>query len=231
MIKTMAKRFIDIVVSCCALIVFSPVLSIILFLIWRQDGRSPLYFGERICRNGLKFQMIKLRSMVIDADLSGIESTGASDPRITSLGHFIRRSKLDELPQLWNVLCGDMSLVGPRPNTCREVGKYTLEEKRLLMVRPGITDIASIVFSDEGEILKNETDANEAYSRLIRPWKSQLALLYVENNNVILDLQLLWLTVLAIVNKPNALEKTTKLISSLGASEELVQVSRRIAPL
>ena len=111
--------------------------------------------------------------MIINADSSGVDSTSATDSRITSIGHVIRRFKLDELTQLWNVFLGDMSLVGPRPNVRKETDLYTIPEKLLLTVRPGITDISSIIFSDEGDILANKKDPDLAYNQLIRPWKSR----------------------------------------------------------
>jgi lipopolysaccharide/colanic/teichoic acid biosynthesis glycosyltransferase len=114
--------------------------------------------------------------MIKNADQSGVDSTGAADRRITPVGHFIRRYKLDEITQLWNVLKGDMSLVGPRPNVQRETDMYTGIERRLLSVKPGITDFSSIVFSDEGDILKDHADPDIAYNQLIRPGKSALGL-------------------------------------------------------
>ena len=118
----------------------------------------PFYIADRVGKDHNLFSMVKLRSMVINADSSGVDSTSSEDLRITPVGAFIRRYKLDELTQLWNVLCGSMSLVGPRPNVLRETELYSEEEKKLLEVRPGITDFSSIIFSDEGEILANESD-------------------------------------------------------------------------
>ena len=152
------KRLFDIVGSSLGLIVASPVLLPVMFLVWKQDGHSPFYVAPRIGKGGKQFKMVKLRSMIINADKSGVDSTGVNDQRITKIGHFIRRYKLDELTQLWNVLIGDMSLVGPRPNVQRETDLYTVLERKLLTVKPGITDISSIVFSDEGDILKDVED-------------------------------------------------------------------------
>lgn len=225
------KRLFDILASAAGLLVLSPVLAVVLLLVWRQDGRSPVYLGERAARGGGRFKMVKIRSMRVDADKTGVESTGAADTRITPLGHFIRRCKLDETTQLWNVLKGEMSLVGPRPNTLREVEKYTPAERRLLTVRPGITDIASIVFSDEGDIIKDAADPDDAYDKLIRPWKSRLGILYAENSNVLLDIQLIWLTILAILDKPRALAGVQTVLHRLRADPEVIAVSRREAPL
>lgn len=225
------KRLFDIVASAAGLLVLSPVLAIVLFLVWRQDRHSPLYLGQRAARGGGSFRMIKIRSMTVGADKTGVESTGAADNRITPLGHFIRRWKLDETTQLWNVLVGEMSLVGPRPNTLREVEKYTAAERQLLSVRPGITDIASIVFSDEGDIIADAADPDDAYDKLIRPWKSRLGIIYAENSNVLLDIRLIWLTILAILDKPRALAGVQAILCKLDADPAVIAVSRREKPL
>ena len=121
--------------------------------------------------------MVKLRSMIINADKNKVDSTASDDMRITRVGMMIRAYKLDELTQLINVLKGDMSLVGPRPNVQRDVDLYSETEKRLLSVKPGITDFSSIIFSDEGDILSGLDDPDIAYNQLIRPWKSRLGIL------------------------------------------------------
>lgn len=225
------KRLFDVVASAIGLIVLSPVLAIVLWRVWLQDRHSPFYMGERAARGGGTFHMVKIRSMIVGADRSGVESTGAADSRITPLGHFIRRYKLDEATQLWNVLKGDMSLVGPRPNTLREVAKYTAAEKELLRVRPGITDIASIVFSDEGDIIKDASDPDDAYDKLIRPWKSRLGLVYSKNAGIFLDIQLIILTILAIIDKPSALRGVTRVLTRINADPEVIEVARRDQPL
>lgn len=225
------KRLLDIIASAGGLLMLSPVLAVVLFLVWRQDGHSPLYLGERAARGGGTFRMVKIRSMIIGADRTGVESTGTSDNRITGLGHFLRRWKLDEITQLWNVLKGEMSLVGPRPNTLKGVSVYTPAERHLLDVRPGITDFASIVFSDEGEIIKDAGDPDKAYDELIRPWKSRLGLVYADNAGVLLDIKLIWLTMLAIIDKPRALRGVTRELEKLHAELDLIAVSRRDRPL
>jgi lipopolysaccharide/colanic/teichoic acid biosynthesis glycosyltransferase len=227
----MTKRICDIVASALGLAVASPILCIFMFLVWRQDRHSPFYMGERVGKDERLFKMAKLRSMVINADKSGVDSTGANDRRITTVGRFIRKYKLDEVTQLWNVLKGDMSLVGPRPNVKRETDLYTPFEKKLLSVRPGITDIASIVFSDESDILKDQPDPDLAYNQLIRPPKSRLGVLYVENSDLALDLRLILLTVVAIVNRPAALAGVQKILDELKAESDLKQIARRIDPL
>lgn len=227
----MARRLLDIIAAAGGLLLLALPLGIILFLVRRQDGHSPFYIADRAGRGGRPFRMVKVRSMVIHADKSGVESTSASDSRITPLGHFIRRWKVDELSQLWNVLKGDMSLVGPRPNTMNEVALYTDWERELLSVRPGITDISSIVFSDEGEILKDSADPDADYTRLIRPWKGRLGMLYVRNASPWLNLRLIWLTVVALAGKECALAKLQPLLAQLGASVEEQRVARRQEPL
>lgn len=227
----MLKRIFDVVGSACGLLVASPVLLPVMFLVWKQDGHSPFYVAPRIGRNDRPFRMVKLRSMVINADKSGVDSTSSNDNRITAVGRFIRRYKLDELTQLWNVLLGDMSLVGPRPNVKRETDLYTPVERRLLDVKPGITDISSIVFSDEGDILKDQPDPDIAYNQLIRPGKSALGLLYIDNRSLVLDIQLCFLTALSIVSRDSALEKLQTVLRNIGASPELLELARRDRPL
>jgi lipopolysaccharide/colanic/teichoic acid biosynthesis glycosyltransferase len=225
------KRLFDIVGSSFGLIVASPVLCPVMFLVWKQDKHSPFYVAPRVGKNGKPFKMVKLRSMVINADKSGVDSTGANDQRITRVGHFIRRYKLDELTQLWNVLIGDMSLVGPRPNVKREIDLYTEVERGLLTVKPGITDFASIVFSDEGEILKDANDPDIAYNQLIRPGKGYLGLFYIDQSSLWLDIQLCFYTVIAILSKEKALKGVCSILKSMGAKDNLVLMAKRSEPL
>lgn len=223
----MMKRLFDIVIALTGLLAASPVLLPVMFLVWKQDGHAPFYIAPRVGRDGRIFRMVKLRSMRIGADRSGVDSTSANDDRITPVGHFIRRWKLDELTQLWNVLLGDMSLVGPRPNVERETRLYTAEERRLLSVRPGITDYASIVFSDEGDILAGRPDPDLAYNQLIRPWKSRLGLFYIDRAGLLLDIRLVWLTALAIVSRPAALARVVEDLRRRGAPDGVVRIARR----
>ncbi len=225
------KRLFDFIASFLGLLVASPVLLPVMFLVWRQDRHSPFYVAPRVGQNGEPFMMMKLRSMVVNADKSGVDSTGANDRRITKVGHFIRRYKLDELTQLWNVLKGDMSLVGPRPNVQRETDLYTPLERQLLTVKPGITDFSSIIFSDEGDILKDQPDPDIAYNQLIRPGKSMLGLFYIAHRNLLLDIQLCWLTVVAILSREKALSKIQVLLQGLGADSSLLELAARQKPL
>jgi lipopolysaccharide/colanic/teichoic acid biosynthesis glycosyltransferase len=165
--------------------------------------------------------------MVVNAEKTGVASTSNSDSRITPIGHKIRKYKLDELLQLWNVLLGDMSLVGPRPNVKAETELYTNIEKSLLSVKPGITDFSSIVFSDEGKILENEKDPDLAYNQLIRPWKSRLGLVYIKHQSIINDIQIIIYTLVALISKPKALNWVSKKLEKLGVSKDLVDISKR----
>lgn len=227
----MLKRLVDIVLSAAALLVLSPVLVGFMVAIWLQDFHSPFYIASRVGRRGRPFRMVKLRSMLVGADRTGVDSTAADDKRITAVGRLVRAYKIDELSQLWNVLKGDMSLVGPRPNVQREIDLLTDVERRVLNAKPGITDIASIVFSDEGDILKGQSDPDLAYHQLIRPWKSRLALLYVEQRSFVLDVVLVWLTAVAIVSRPCALAGIQRVLARLGAGDAVRAVARRDQPL
>jgi lipopolysaccharide/colanic/teichoic acid biosynthesis glycosyltransferase len=227
----MARRLLDIVASATGLALLAIPLGIILFLIWRQDRHSPFYIADRAGRGGTAFRMVKVRSMIVGADRTGVESTSANDRRITPLGHFVRQWKIDELGQLWNVLKGDMSLVGPRPNTLNEVATYSTEELGLLEVRPGITDFSSIIFSDEGEILKDSVDPDADYTRLIRPWKGRLGLIYVRHRSTLLNLRLIGITMLAVFSKERALARIGPLIRRYSNDERLLRLCERKTPL
>ena len=221
------KRLFDILISLLGLIILSPVLLVFMYLVYHQDRHSPFYVAPRVGKDGLMFKMLKLRSMSVNADKSGVDSTSVDDVRITPIGHKIRRYKLDEFTQLWNVLIGDMSLVGPRPNVASDTDLYTDIEKGLLVVRPGITDFSSIVFSDEGEILEGKEDPDLSYNQLIRPWKSRLGLAYIENQSIFLDIQIIFYTVVAIISKPKALIWVAKKLNNLDVDADTVRVSRR----
>lgn len=222
------KRIFDLVFSSLVLITASPLLFGSLLAVWLQDFHSPFYMARRVGRRNDDFTMFKVRSMVINADKSGVNSTSDADSRITRVGRFIRRYKIDELSQFINVFRGEMSIVGPRPNTrAWGVDLYTDVEMGLLDVRPGVTDLSSIVFSDEGDILKDEPHADEAYNALIRPWKSRLGLLYIKNQSLGLDLRIIWLTGVAILNKPYAIKGVLRVLEDLGANPALIAVCRR----
>jgi len=193
------KRIIDLLVSGVGLIVLSPVLAAVALWI-KLDSPGPVFHrGLRVGQDETRFRMIKFRSMVQNAHLIGGTSTPEDDPRITRSGTFLRKYKLDELPQLLNVFRGDMSLVGPRPQVPWAVDLYTPEEKTILRVKPGITDYASLLFRDEGEILKGSTDPDKDYLKKIHPEKMRLSLEYARTHSVWLDCKILARTVAAIV--------------------------------
>jgi len=195
------KRLIDIIISFLVIIIFSPVIIFFILLIFLEDYNNPFYVADRVGKKNKIFKMIKLRSMAKVSNSKNIDSTSSNDPRITKVGKTIRRFKIDELSQLFNVLIGQMSLVGPRPNVQREVRIYSDLEKKILNVKPGITDFASIIFSNEGEIINGYPDPDIAYNQLIRPWKSKLAIFYVENKSLYLDFFILILTCILLFNK------------------------------
>ena len=222
------KRLFDLTFAITALTIASPILLVSTLLVWSQDGHSPFYLARRVARGGGTFTMIKIRSMVVRAENSGVNSTGAHDDRITPVGRFIRRFKLDELSQFINVLTGDMSVVGPRPNTwVWGVELYTEAERNILTVRPGITDLSSIVFSDEGEILDGAAHPDLLYNQIIRPWKSRLALWYVANMSLSLDVRICWLTAVAILDRRRAVAGVVRLLEIFRADAELIEVCRR----
>ena len=225
------KRIVDVVVASLVLVLLSPLLILVSFLIWLQDRRSPFYIADRVGRDMTPFRMVKFRSMVVNADKSGVDSTSANDSRITSIGRFVRKTKLDEVPQMWNVLKGQMSLVGPRPNVSREVALYTDVEKQLLKMRPGITDYASIVFADEGDILADADDPDIAYNQLIRPGKSRLGLFYVSSHSVLVDFRLLWLTVVNALNRDKALAGCAASLRRRHAPQDLCELATRVNAL
>jgi len=225
------KRLFDIILSLILVVVFSPLLILFSFLIWKQDWYSPFYVAPRVGKNEKLFKMIKFRSMIVNADKSGVDSTSTSDNRITPLGNFIRKYKIDELPNFFNILKGEMSFVGPRPNVKRETDLYTIEEKHLLTVRPGITDFSSIVFSDEGDILDGSLYPDLDYNQLIRPWKSRLGIFYINNRSIWMDIQLMLLTAVAIISRSKSIKSINKILINKSADEQLVHASLRENPL
>lgn len=195
------KRVLDLLVAVPLAVVLAPVAGVISALIKRGDGGPVLYEANRVGRDGAPFTMLKFRTMVPDAEAVGGSSTADDDARITRVGAGLRKWKLDEIPQLINVIRGEMSLVGPRPQVAWDVARYTEEERRLLSVRPGLTDWASIEFSNEGQILAGEADPDEAYDRLIRPGKIRMGLDYVDSVSLRTDLSILLATARALVQR------------------------------
>ena len=195
------NRIIDLLLASIVLLVFFPIILVLILLVYLQDKNNPFYISNRVGLNFKEFKIYKIRSMTVDADKNKVDTTTANDPRITKLGKFIRKYKFDEITQLFNVVLGDMSLIGPRPNVKREVDLYTFREKKLLSVKPGITDLSTIFFSNEGDILANSKNPNNDYNMLIRPWKSRLALINIINKSFWLDIKVLYITIIAIFNK------------------------------
>jgi len=194
------KRSFDILAAVVGIAVLSPVILLIAYRIKGEDGGPFFYRGARVGLHGRSFRIFKFRTMVVDAEKLGASSTSDDDPRITKIGKTLRKYKLDELPQLINVLLGNMSIVGPRPEVKRYTDMYTLEEKAILTVRPGITDWASIWNADEGAALAGMADPEKAYEELIRPTKLKLQLKYVYEQSFLTDLKIILLTLLAIIN-------------------------------
>lgn len=198
----MLKRLFDIVFSLLGLAVLSPLFLVLAAAI-KMESKGPIFYrGVRVGRNGRSFRIFKFRSMVQFAERQGANSTSANDMRVTRCGRFIRRLKLDEFSQLINVLIGEMSIVGPRPEVQKFVDMYTEEEKIILTIHPGITDWASIKFHNEGEIIEDSgiKDADEAYAKLIRPEKLLLQLKYVRECNLWIDIKIIFATMLTIVS-------------------------------
>ena len=195
------KRLFDIVFSLLGLMLTTPILLILAILIKREDGGPFFYRGVRVGRHGKLFRIFKFRTMVVNAEKIGGSSTADDDPRITRIGKFIRKHKLDELPQLINVLKGEMSFVGPRPEVQHYVNMYTNEEKAILNVKPGITDWASMWNSDEGAILAGSTDAEKTYMEKIRPEKIRLQLKYVRKRSFFVDLKIIFQTLFKLVKR------------------------------
>ncbi|HKW63895.1 MAG TPA: sugar transferase [Candidatus Acidoferrum sp.] len=198
----MLKRALDLVLSTLGLVASLPLL-LVLAILTKLESRGPVFYrGVRIGRFGKPFQIFKFRSMVEDAEKLGGDSTPGDDPRVTRVGRFLREYKLDELPQLLNVIKGEMSLVGPRPQVPWAVELYSQEERAILGARPGITDYASLRFRDEGEILRGSANPDKDYLDKIHPEKMRLSLEYVRNQSVWLDCQILLKTLSAVLLRP-----------------------------
>ena len=198
----MAKRLFDFVISLLGFLLLLPLFTFIVLAI-KLDSAGPLFYrGARAGLLGKPFRIFKFRTMVVNADKIGGPSTADEDPRITRVGKFLRKYKLDELPQLLNVLKGEMSLVGPRPEVQQYVELFTAEERAILTVRPGITDWATLWNTDEGAVLAGSPDAERTYLEKIRPTKIALQLAYAREHSFWTDLTILLQTVLAILIRP-----------------------------
>lgn len=221
----MVKRLLDIVSAAGALLILSPVLLVIAIRIKREDRGPVFYRGVRVGRSGKQFRMFKFRTMIVNADKVGGPSAASEDPRITGIGRILRRYKLDELPQLINVLRGEMSIVGPRPEVPFYVAMFTESERAILSVRPGITDWASLWNSDEGAALAGSPDPEKTYMEEIRPEKIRLQLKYVAERSIAVDLKIIALTLAAIFkhDPPAAIRPSSRqpIVSENPSSAEL----------
>lgn len=225
----MLKRTFDIVLSGLGIVLLAIPLAVIALSIKIEAPGPILYCGKRVGRNGHRFRIAKFRTMVVGADKIGASSTSDDDPRITRTGHWLRRLKLDELPQLFNVFSGTMSLVGPRPQVAWAVELYSEEEMALLKVRPGITDYASLVFRNEGEILRGSKDPDGDYLRIIAPRKNLLGLEYVRDQGLVVDIKIIVATILAIMGKDPSWCLSRRAQQTLDAYDAKSDQSRSIA--
>lgn len=194
------KRVCDIVLAVVGLLLLWPVLLLAACLVKFTSPGPVFYRGLRTGRHGVSFRIFKFRSMILDGEHRGGTTTGKDDPRITRVGQFLRKHKIDELPQLFNVLSGDMSFVGPRPEVAEYTDRYSEEERRILSVRPGITDLASIEFSDLQEFVGGK-DPDGTYRERILPRKNELRLKYATERTMWLDTVILVKTVFVVLSK------------------------------
>lgn len=194
-----AKRAMDIVISAGALCVLWPLFLLIALAIVADDPGPVFYRQVRIGRGGRPFRIFKFRTMVVDAEKKGLSITVGRDSRITRVGAFLRRTKLDELAQLLNVLAGQMSFVGPRPEVPRYVEMYTPYQRQVLLVRPGITDYASIAYRNENELLAGADDPERLYVETVMPDKIELNMKYLHEISPLADLRLIMETIVAVV--------------------------------
>jgi lipopolysaccharide/colanic/teichoic acid biosynthesis glycosyltransferase len=190
-----AKRLFDIVASFIGLIILLPFLLIISIFVLLSSPGGIFYKQMRVGKNGKDFLLWKFRTMKPDSDKKGLLTVGGKDPRVTSVGYFLRKFKLDELPQLINVLIGEMSLVGPRPEVRKYVEMYTPGQLRVLDVQPGITDYASIEYSNENELLAKSIDPEATYIEEVMPAKLKLNLKYIDEKSFGTDLKIIFKTI------------------------------------
>lgn len=202
MIYRFAKRLTDLGLSAAAVLVLAPFMLLIAVLIKAGSPGPVFYRGARAGKNGRVFRILKFRSMVVDAERKGGFSTAIDDPRLTGTGRFLRKHKLDELPQFFNVLVGDMSLVGPRPQVLFYTNKYTGDERSILSVKPGITDLASLYFADMDSVL-GSGDVDARYLAEVEPVKNKLRLRYVREQSYLLDIRILVETAFKLIGFEN----------------------------
>ncbi len=194
-------RFFDILFSLLGVLILLPVFVIIYFLVIAESKGRAFYCQNRVGKDGIDFKLFKFRSMQPGADKQSLITIGGRDPRLTKMGIFIRRFKLDELPQLFNVLKGDMSLVGPRPEVRKYVNLYTPEQRKVLNVRPGITDYASIEYVEENMLLGSANDPEKVYVQEIMPDKIRLNMKYIQDQSIKEYFYIMFLTFWHIIKK------------------------------
>ncbi len=188
------KRLFDIVCSLIGILILLPVFILIAFFVGFGSRGGVFYIQKRVGKNGVDFSLYKFRTMKVGSDQKGLLTVGARDSRITGIGYFLRKYKLDELPQLFNVLFGSMSLVGPRPEVRKYVELYNEEQRQVLSVKPGITDHASIEYVNENEVLAKSSNPEETYIKEVMPHKLQLNLKYIREQSFGTDLKLIFRT-------------------------------------
>jgi len=193
------KRLMDVVISGGALLVLWPVLLLIALAIKIDDPGPVFYRQVRVGKNGKEFRIYKFRTMVVDADKKGLQITVGRDNRITRMGAFLRRTKLDELAQLLNVFTGEMSFVGPRPEVPKYVNLYTPYQRQVLLVQPGITDYASIAYRNENDLLEGAEDPEKMYIETIMPDKIELNMKYLHEISPLADIRLIFSTIIAVI--------------------------------
>lgn len=194
----MLKRLFDIICSLIGILLLIPFFVIIILIQIISSGFPVFYFQTRVGENNIDFKLFKFRTMNLNADKQGLLTVGGRDPRVTKLGYYLRKYKLDELPQLFNVLFGTMSLVGPRPEVRKYVDMYNSLQNNVLSVKPGITDYASIEFINENELLAQSIEPEKTYINDIMPKKLALNLKYIEYQNLMVDLKIITKTILKI---------------------------------
>lgn len=191
----MIKRLFDIVFSISGILILSPFFILISILVMVTSAGGAFYRQVRVGKNGKEFKLFKFRTMRMGSDKAGALTIGMRDSRITRIGYYLRKYKLDELPQLFNVLIGDMSFVGPRPEVPKYVALYTPEQKSVLKVKPGITDYASIVYSEENALLANAENPEELYINKVMPAKLKLNMRYIQDMSLRTDMGIILKTI------------------------------------
>lgn len=200
-LQLILKRIFDIVVSFVGLVILSPLFLILAIAIAR-DSKGPVFFKQtRVGRNEVPFKIYKFRTMVEDAEARGMQLTVGDDSRITKVGTFLRKTKIDELPQLINVFKGEMSFVGPRPEVPKYVGLYTEDQRQVLMVRPGITDLASIEYRNESELLATADNPEKVYIEEVMPRKIELNKEYIRNMSLVSDMRIILKTIAVLYKR------------------------------